>query len=405
MHTIYGKVESKQCNFRMARTRFHVSLVLLREAGDLRSQADTLLNLGTIMRLQGKLKTTQFLYAKSLGFFQAVEDRWNQVACLNGIADVLRLQGHYAEARGRFEECLSLATSLGNHAQRAAALTGLGQIAMHQGDMRRAARYLHESLRLTREIAHTPGMATLLLALGDLERCQGNNTAAIDHYESALSLTRKIGDKVGMANALFGLGDAARAQHEDARACVLLKQSLQVCWEIGDQPGMAVGLEIFAWFCRQIGLLERSVQFLATADALLDWLQIPLPPPLLTNHERELSMLRAELDEAIFKETWSYGRTMTLKLAMSMVARVHMSEHQPPPSEKAPVPAAYPANLTAREVDVLRLVASGLPDARIAEQLVLSPRTVNTHLRSIYAKIGVSSRSAATRWAFEHKLV
>ena len=61
--------------------------------------------------------------------------------------------------------------------------------------------------------------------------------------------------------------------------------------------------------------------------------------------------------------------------------------------------------LTAREVEVLRLLAMGLTDAQIAEQLVLSLHTVHAHLRTIYSKFGVTSRSAATRYAFEHRLV
>ena len=62
-------------------------------------------------------------------------------------------------------------------------------------------------------------------------------------------------------------------------------------------------------------------------------------------------------------------------------------------------------HLTAREVEVLRLVAQGLTNDQVAEQLVISSRTVNTHLTSIYGKIHVSSRSAATRYAIEHNLV
>jgi DNA-binding NarL/FixJ family response regulator len=54
---------------------------------------------------------------------------------------------------------------------------------------------------------------------------------------------------------------------------------------------------------------------------------------------------------------------------------------------------------------VLRCVAKGLPDAQIAEQLVISPRTVKNHLTSIYGKIQVSSRAAATRYAIEHHLI
>jgi ATP/maltotriose-dependent transcriptional regulator MalT len=73
----------------------------------------------------------------------------------------------------------------------------------------------------------------------------------------------------------------------------------------------------------------------------------------------------------------------------------------------AGVGRAAPANaagLSAREIEVLRLVAEGLTDAEVAERLYLSPRTVSGHLRSIYNKLGVSSRSAATRYAIEQGL-
>jgi len=65
----------------------------------------------------------------------------------------------------------------------------------------------------------------------------------------------------------------------------------------------------------------------------------------------------------------------------------------------------YPAALTPREVEVLRLIALGLTDAQVADKLVVSTRTVNSHLRSIYGKLGVTSRSAAGRFATEHNLV
>jgi DNA-binding NarL/FixJ family response regulator len=61
--------------------------------------------------------------------------------------------------------------------------------------------------------------------------------------------------------------------------------------------------------------------------------------------------------------------------------------------------------LTPREIEVLRLAQAGLSDAKIAEKLVISHRTVNTHLSSIYSKLGVNSRSAATRYALDHKLI
>ena len=60
--------------------------------------------------------------------------------------------------------------------------------------------------------------------------------------------------------------------------------------------------------------------------------------------------------------------------------------------------------LTPREVEVLRLVAHGLSDQAVAERLTISSRTVNAHLTSIYNKLGVKSRAAATRFALEHGL-
>ena len=61
--------------------------------------------------------------------------------------------------------------------------------------------------------------------------------------------------------------------------------------------------------------------------------------------------------------------------------------------------------LSPREVEVLRLLAQGLTNAQIAEKLVITHRTVNWHLTSIYSKLQVSSRSAATRYAIEHHLI
>jgi DNA-binding NarL/FixJ family response regulator len=66
---------------------------------------------------------------------------------------------------------------------------------------------------------------------------------------------------------------------------------------------------------------------------------------------------------------------------------------------------AYSDELTPREQEVLRLLAEGQSSESIAKQLVISLFTVNSHIRSIYSKLGVSSRSAATRFALEHNLV
>jgi DNA-binding CsgD family transcriptional regulator len=71
----------------------------------------------------------------------------------------------------------------------------------------------------------------------------------------------------------------------------------------------------------------------------------------------------------------------------------------------AAVGAAYPDGLTAREVEVLRLVAQGLTDKEVGAQLYISPRTVDGHLRNIFAKAGVSTRSALAAYAARQHLL
>jgi DNA-binding NarL/FixJ family response regulator len=64
----------------------------------------------------------------------------------------------------------------------------------------------------------------------------------------------------------------------------------------------------------------------------------------------------------------------------------------------------HPGGLTSREVEVLELVAKGLTNFEVAQRLFISPRTIDTHLTSIYHKLGVSSRAAASRFALDHGL-
>ena len=67
--------------------------------------------------------------------------------------------------------------------------------------------------------------------------------------------------------------------------------------------------------------------------------------------------------------------------------------------------AAAPGGLSTREVEVLRLVAAGLTNRAIADALTISERTVDRHVSNIFTKLDVSTRAAATAFAYEHGLV
>jgi DNA-binding NarL/FixJ family response regulator len=130
---------------------------------------------------------------------------------------------------------------------------------------------------------------------------------------------------------------------------------------------------------------------------------------------RSVEAVRCQLPESVFTDQWLAGQAMSLEQAIE-VARQFIVQEQvtsPPRSPEGSVshdaltspPSEKLFGLTAREVEVLRLLTQGLTYAQIAQQLVISTRTADAHLRSIYGKLGVTSRSAATRYAIEHKLV
>jgi DNA-binding NarL/FixJ family response regulator len=146
-----------------------------------------------------------------------------------------------------------------------------------------------------------------------------------------------------------------------------------------------------------------AVRLWAAAAALRDSQGTPLPLVYRADYEHSVAAARAQLGEQAFAVTWAEGCGMTWEQALAARGPVTIPSETHPTSP-AKSPATYPDGLTGREVEVLRLLAQGLTDAQIAEQLIISPRTVNTHLRAIYGKIQVSSRSAATRYALEQRL-
>ena len=117
--------------------------------------------------------------------------------------------------------------------------------------------------------------------------------------------------------------------------------------------------------------------------------------------EPYLAMARSRLDEIAWQAGWEQGRAMSMERAIEYA----LSAEEPPATGQSPPSAPeHPAGLTSREVEVLGLVAKGLTNAQVAQRLFVSPRTVHRHLNSVYHKLGVSSRTAATRFAIEHGL-
>jgi DNA-binding CsgD family transcriptional regulator len=181
------------------------------------------------------------------------------------------------------------------------------------------------------------------------------------------------------------------------------QQSLELALELGDKSLTPFNLEGLAGVVAVQGELIWAGQLWGAAEALREATAVPVPPVDRVGYERAVVTARAHLGEQAFTSAWAEGRTMTPEQAGTGLHLASLSE--PVPEALQPSSPTSPNDLTAREMDVLRLLAQGLTSAQIAKQLVIGVVTVNFHVRSIYSKLGVSSRSAATRYAIEHNLV
>jgi ATP/maltotriose-dependent transcriptional regulator MalT len=230
--------------------------------------------------------------------------------------------------------------------------------AMGEDDFERAASLVEENLALLRELGDVRGIIIDTNGLAMISLLRGDHEQAAKLFEENMHRAAKLGDKVGASYSLLGLACVAGARGEATRTAQL--------WGAAEIQREAIGL--------QFSPVESS------------------------HYAPYVAAARARLEETSWEAELTEGRAMTLDQAIDYALE------QPAIQEETAAPY-YPAGLSAREAEVLKLVASGLTNAQIAKQLFISPNTVNRHLNSIYHKLGVSSRAAATRFASEHHLV
>jgi DNA-binding NarL/FixJ family response regulator len=163
-------------------------------------------------------------------------------------------------------------------------------------------------------------------------------------------------------------------------------------------------VEILTGLARLVakGRTQSAVRLFAVAEAAQTRSGFTLAPALRAKNERALAAAKEALGEEAFVAAWAAGGDLPLDQAVDEARSVADDASLTAHAESDPSSAV--SGLSPRELEVLGLVAQGLTNAQVAQELYLSPRTVNAHLNSIYHKLGVSSRSAATRFAVEHGL-
>ncbi|MEM8532021.1 MAG: tetratricopeptide repeat protein [Chloroflexota bacterium] len=381
---------------------------------DLHSMArvKVLCGAGWLANVQGNITQAASFFDEGLTLSRALNDTSGIGMALSGLGRMAHLQGDHERAVPLYEESLEILRRLGDTKEIAWTLMRLGILAMEQHTYDRATTLLEESLDCFRSVSFTWGITWSLMHLGRVALEQEDYARATDLYKESLHYFQQLGDKSSIATTMVYLGRAALAQHDSEQALAFCHESLQLYQQIGEQLGIAECLELMArirWAHEQN---DQSVRLLGAAEQLRSQLSAGQSPVDQNWYSRIVQQMQNQLGRSGFEDAWEEGTMMELDQLVCTPTQTEapLPDTLTPPASVSPATDAAttakdPTRLTSREIEVLRLVSTGLTDAQVADQLCVSTRTVNAHLRSIYSKLGVSSRSAVTRLAIEQQLV
>jgi non-specific serine/threonine protein kinase len=323
---------------------------------------------------------------------------------LLGVAMLAHWQGDDARARPCLEESLALWRQLDDAWGVTFSLGMLGVVAEDAGEFARAVPLLEEALALARAAHDQPNIALILDHLGVVAWGQGDAERAVPFWEEALALHRVSGDTWGASISLSYLGMVAGQRGEFVAAEALHRESMELRWAMATKEDVAHCLANFAALAAARGQYERATRLFGAADAVQTAIGNTLKEPERTFYEQATATARAGLDERAFSAAWAAGQALRLEEAVA--------EALAAPESGAASPVEMPSSrtvgshgLTARELEVLRLLVAGRTDKEIAEDLFISPRTAQGHVGSVYTKLGVNGRAAAVAAALRGGLV
>jgi predicted ATPase/DNA-binding CsgD family transcriptional regulator len=367
---------------REAQALLEQAITAQRELG---ARADLIFSLnyqGAVCSYLGEYAATEALCREALALAQELDDRYGQAIASNVLGQAAYDQGQYTVAQSWSQQSLAIEQQLGNRWSMTYSFTNLGKVAFITGAYAEARWCFEESMQFRQALGDTRGVAVCLNRLGETAVALSALDEARERYDESLRLFRSIGSQWGVAATLIHRAHLALAQSNESDARPMLREALELAIELESQPQIVTIIATCAPLVRRSGdraWADELDQLLADAPNTLP----PYQPPA-----RRLVRWLAEPPAPPAPPARPGPAT------------------PPPTPEAAPraTAAENPAGLTAREIDVLRLVAQGLTDAQVADKLIVSRRTVSTHLSAIYGKLQVNSRSAATRFAIESGL-
>jgi DNA-binding NarL/FixJ family response regulator len=311
---------------------------------------------------------------------------------LTGLGLVARHRGNYDLAKTYFLECLAIFRGTGASVKVAATLHNLGNVAVAEGSFDQARTLHGEALELRKDLRDKGGIAYSLLELALVDQGLGDHAAAAARLEKSLALFLEVGNKQGEAFARDGLGKSALRQGDDRAGTVQLLASIALRQDIGDHFGIAECLEALAEVASRRGDGVRAARLLGASAVIFEAVGQVQPTADRVARDRLQVIARQSLGREAFNRAYNAGRELSLELAvaeaMTLGADVESTPHE-----------ALRFGLSAREIEVLRLLTQRMTDPEIARALFISPRTASSHVASILRKLQVDNRRDAAAFA------
>lgn len=398
-----GTLAATQNDFDRVETYCRQSLALFRKLGDQPGIALSLFLLSVVPLMKNDSRGARSMTEEALALFRKMGDKERIAWSLStlGLLDVR--EGKYRSAHTLYEESLLLHRELGDKRGIARTLLHLASLLyVSQSDQATLYALLEESLRQFQELGEKVGIANSYTLLGQLASSQNDPVTARLWLEKSIKLSRETGHHKDLGESLALLARVLLTLREHDQARALYEESLALARTVNHSWLIASCLEGWAIMLADLHHLAWATQLWGAADALREAIRAPMTPVERADHEGRIAAVRARLGEDIFSAAWAQGRAMTPERALAIDRQARASL----PNEAVFPPSLTDSSgLTARELEVLHLVASGLTNTQIAQKLVLSEKTVATHLTHIFNKTLSENRAGAVAFAIRHGLV
>ena len=342
---------------------------------------------------RGRTGTARRLAEEGLARCRADDDAATVAMGLNLLALLDLRTGERAAAEARLSEALALARSAGDLWNEALAMSGQGALAAHRGDAAASDARYSAALMILRGMDHRWGVGVVLIGQATAAERQGDLAAADRCYRESLDIQRDIGAAPELARCLYGVGRVARSLGSAAQAYDYLSEGLVLSQSTGQRAGVAVGLASIARVAAGDGDVAEACRLAGAGAALRERSSPQRPARSWARTAEELGV-----DAAALAVWWHEGRRMDPGAAAALALRVAETGRLPRPRTPQREEVPERRDLTARELEVARLVSRGLGNRDIAVKLFIAPATVARHVANINRKLGFHSRRQIAAW-------